>query len=612
MTVRLHREDLEKLLELVERYQLAAADTPAWAATSVLPPDRGIWLENRKFWEASLRAASDGDWSDAQYAEAADLLNAAEYQRIVFSEFADTLAQGVLSTGPHFPPSEPEAGTTFVESVSVINATTGEPEELTLRPTLSAVREAGLEPGYEHGPWGPWSRIGSLEDDPAALARLSERQIDLSSLTALRVRDGLPTALNVVRAELFAQTGVSALRPYNGWDDFKVRNDLPETLIDDLMAAYPDGFETVDLWVGGLAEQPVVGDLGPTLVALLHGELESIAPADLTALGLVQSGGLDHLIAARSASDIFADPLERLSDAAGLGEDDPAVLYGTGGSDVIRGSARPEVIYGGDGNDILFGGAGDDVIYGGAGDDYIDGGIGADLMKGGPGNDTYIVDDPGDVVVEAADDGIDTVKTTLTEYVLSDNVENLIALGNKPMFTGTGNAGNNLIKGSAEGQNILHGLDGHDYLYGGAGDDYLYGGAGDDYLDGGDGDNYLDGGAGNDTMRGSRRNDYGDDRDHVLSEGNELIVATRRSDTFVLREGFGHDMVIDFDANSSGSGGRDRIDVSAYLTFDKDSIGTDILISAIGSSTVVMIGADTLTLVGIDPREIDAGNFIFK
>lgn len=39
---------------------------------------------------------------------------------------------------------------------------------------------------------------------------------------------------------------------------------------------------------------------------------------------------------------------------------------------------------------------------GGDGDDIIDGGAGADTMEGGPGNDTYIVDNVGDTIDEAA------------------------------------------------------------------------------------------------------------------------------------------------------------------------------------------------------------------
>ncbi len=48
-----------------------------------------------------------------------------------------------------------------------------------------------------------------------------------------------------------------------------------------------------------------------------------------------------------------------------------------------------------------------------------------DTMAGGFGNDTYIVDDIGDQVIETAGEGTDTVRAAVS-YALSANVENLI------------------------------------------------------------------------------------------------------------------------------------------------------------------------------------------
>ncbi len=57
-------------------------------------------------------------------------------------------------------------------------------------------------------------------------------------------------------------------------------------------------------------------------------------------------------------------------------------------------------LIGGAGHDQLLGLAGNDTLAGGAGNDVLNGGTGADLLKGGLGNDTYVVDDAGDVVDE--------------------------------------------------------------------------------------------------------------------------------------------------------------------------------------------------------------------
>src|SRR5690606_5458534 len=116
------------------------------------------------------------------------------------------------------------------------------------------------------------------------------------------------------------------------------------------------------------------------------------------------------------------------------------------------------------------------------------------------GNDTYQVTDVGDVVVELAGAGTDTVWTSLATYSLTANVENL-------HFSGSGNFvgnGNDLA-------NTLSGGSGNDRLTGGAGDDVLVGGVG--------------------------------------------------NDIFVFGAGFGHDRILDFDANSAG--GQDLMNVVA-------------------------------------------------
>ena len=120
----------------------------------------------------------------------------------------------------------------------------------------------------------------------------------------------------------------------------------------------------------------------------------------------------------------------------------------------------------------------DNAITGGAGADTLDGGLGADTLVGGLGDDVYLVDDAGDVVVELAGEGADTVLTTLTAYVLGDHVESLTHAGPGD-FTGTGNALDNTVTGGA-GADTLAGLDGDDTLDGGLGDDTLVGGLGDD------------------------------------------------------------------------------------------------------------------------------------
>jgi Ca2+-binding RTX toxin-like protein len=97
-------------------------------------------------------------------------------------------------------------------------------------------------------------------------------------------------------------------------------------------------------------------------------------------------------------------------------------------------------------------------------------------MKGGLGDDTYVVDDLGDVVTEAPGSGANTVNASIN-YVLTADVEALVLTG--AALAGTGNALDNRITGNTSSNHLL-GLDGNDTLTGGAGQDTMEGGRGND------------------------------------------------------------------------------------------------------------------------------------
>ena len=93
-------------------------------------------------------------------------------------------------------------------------------------------------------------------------------------------------------------------------------------------------------------------------------------------------------------------------------------------------------------------------------------------MTGNAGNDTYIVDESKDRVIEKANGGIDTIRSSVNEW-LSANVENLVLTGSENL-KGYGNSSNNRLTGNA-GDNVLEGKAGRDILTGkGGGDKFVY------------------------------------------------------------------------------------------------------------------------------------------
>ncbi|MGK4359594.1 peroxidase family protein [Ectopseudomonas chengduensis] len=338
----------------------------------------------------------------------------------------------------------------------------------------------------------------------------------------------------------------------------------------------------------------------------------------------------------------------------GLGGND--VLNGLAGNDILDGGAGNDTLDGGLGADVMLGGLGNDIyivdnlgdqvieavgagtdtvrttllsyglgenlehltfigsgnftgygntlantITGGAGNDVLDGGTGIDRLVGGAGNDSYYVDNPGDVVVEAAGAGVDTVYSTSASFTLGANVENYVHLGagaanasgNGLANQMTGGAAADILRGLG-GDDVLSGLGGNDTLYGGAGADSLLGGegadtlfgeGGNDILDGGDGDDILDGGAGNDIVIGGA--------------GNDTLYANQGNDIFMFGPNFGNDTIIGFDANPAG--GQDLLNIAAF-NLTAATFSSRVSIADAGNDVLVTVnGADggSIRLVGV-------------
>jgi RHS repeat-associated protein len=216
--------------------------------------------------------------------------------------------------------------------------------------------------------------------------------------------------------------------------------------------------------------------------------------------------------------EIFADG--NLGDDTLRGGRQNDILSGGSGDDSLGGRDGMDLLIGGTGNDSLNGGAGNDTLNGGAGNDSLAGGIGDDVMIGGVGNDTYYIDNINDQVVEAVDEGTDTVRAGIS-WTLGANLENLV-LTTSDAIDVTGNALRNSITGNSANNN----------LFGGDENDILKGNAGNDTLDGGTGNDSLDGGIGDDLMIGSVGNDI-----YYIDNINDQVVEAVDEGTDTVRAG---------------------------------------------------------------------------
>ncbi|MGE5505004.1 MAG: M10 family metallopeptidase C-terminal domain-containing protein [Actinomycetota bacterium] len=147
-----------------------------------------------------------------------------------------------------------------------------------------------------------------------------------------------------------------------------------------------------------------------------------------------------HLMAHLGTAALTASDIQLTTDWSGTGSTAPAPTP----------TPVATTVYGTDGNDTLSG-AGGDVT-----------------MVGKLGWDTYIVDSPGDKVVEYSNEGVDTVQSSIS-YTLPQFVENITLTGSNAI-NATGSTWHNTLIGNGA-NNVLTGLAGNDQLTGGGGAD---------------------------------------------------------------------------------------------------------------------------------------------
>jgi Ca2+-binding RTX toxin-like protein len=193
-----------------------------------------------------------------------------------------------------------------------------------------------------------------------------------------------------------------------------------------------------------------------------------------------------------------------------------------------------------------------EIVLGGGQDVFDNRGGSVDhAIEGNLGDDTLITDNAAVTLTEIANQGYDTVKSTVT-YTLSANVEKLVLIGTANV-NGIGTDGNNDLLGNT-GKNHLSGQGGADWLDGGAGDDLLTGGAG--------------------------------------------------ADSFIFKTGYGHDTITDFSHAE-----RDKLDVTHWGFQDFQAVLQHSTMDH--GDLVITLGQDQLILENTGKADLHASDFLF-
>jgi len=208
-------------------------------------------------------------------------------------------------------------------------------------------------------------------------------------------------------------------------------------------------------------------------------------------------------------------------------------------------------------------GAGNDTITGNNANNTLTGNGGADSMFGGNGNDTLFGGDANDTL--AGGQGADLVD------------------GGNGDDTILGDAGDDELRGRGDNDSLDGGA-GNDTVRGNSGNDTLYGGDGADFVAGGIGDDLLNGGLGNDTQIGGLGND-----------------------TFIFANGFGQDLILDFEATND----LEKIDLQLVSSIVSYADLAANHMSQVGANVIIDAGGGhTITLSGVSLGDLDAADFI--
>jgi Ca2+-binding RTX toxin-like protein len=387
------------------------------------------------------------------------------------------------------------------------------------------------------GGTGADSMTGGTGDDTYYVDNVSDVIVETSGVgTGTDTEISSVTEIMANNVEILILTGTTAINGTGNGSDNTITGSSGDNIL--------DGGTGTDTLIGGLGNDTYITDTTTDIITENLGEgsdtvqssvtfsLATIANVEnltLTGTGTINGTGndLNNILTGNSAVNTLTGGLG--DDTYVVGTGDVVIEGSNGGSDTVQSSvtwtlsSTQEIenltltgtgTINGTGNDLnnyMVGNSGANSLTGGIGDDTLDGGAGLDHMIGGVGNDIYFVSVSTDVIVENANEGTDTVNSSVT-YTLgtTSNLENLILTGTADI-NGTGNGGDNTIIGNT-------------------GENTLVGGAGNDTLDPGDAAggllyDTLTGGTGIDTFYfHAKNNQQTIITDFSLSDGDKINI----------------------------------------------------------------------------------------
>ncbi|KUM37169.1 heme peroxidase [Arthrobacter sp. EPSL27] len=566
----------------------------------------------------------NGQWNGERLFQAARYVTEMEYQHIVFEDFARKIQPGInpfnvftqSDTGidPSIMAEFAHATYRFGHSMltETIDRKTNSGADIGmplldafLNPTAYYSSTAGtLSPKQAAGAiaMGMTDQVGAELDEfvtDTLRNNVLGLPLDLASLNLARGRDTGVPSLNNFRAQLYASTGESSLKPYTSWVDFGQNLKHPDSVVN-FMAAYgthptitaatsiadkraaaqrlfdmdtadaltpADSFEfvnstgawadgstglgSVDLWVGGLAEYQNLfgGLLGSTFNYIFERQMTDLQDGDRLYY-LSRTSGLN--LRTQLEGNSLSELIMRNTDASALKAD----VFGVADCEFEMAN-----ITGTTGNSVA-----DDPAS--ACDES------ALLMRMADGTIRYrvtnSVDRPG-LNAQSTYNGRDDAADRIWGGIDNDTV--------------WGNNGDDIIEGN-DGADVVLGGEGRDRVTDSHGDDVLKGGPGNDAIDAGPGLDIVMSGEGDDFSNGGLNGN-----ETFAGEGNDLVLSGDGPDT--VFGGGGDDWQEGGNSNDLLQG-----DSGAPFFDDINAPGHDVLIGDSGEDDYDAEGGDDIMVAG--------------